>query len=273
MVLGDTCTRGCRFCSVSTAIKPAAPNPEEPVHLAETIADLGLDYAVITTVCRDDLPDQGAAHVAQCLAEVRRHNPELLLEILMQDFRGDTRLMSLVAGAGAHVLAHNLETVERLTKLVRDAKAGYQQSLDVLRALKTLRPDAKTKSSLMLGLGETEEDLLTAFSDLRNSDVDILTLGQYLRPTGNARHLPVERFVRPDEFDRFGQIARDMGFLYVASGPFVRSSYRAGELFVHGLLRKKDEGLSAEALSRTPAGQGRGDRPLSFGHSENNHAS
>lgn len=241
MVLGDFCTRGCRFCSVATAARPAAPDPQEPTRLAQTISDLQLDYVVITTVCRDDMPDQGAAHVAECLREIQLQNPELLIEILMQDFRANFGLLKLVADAGAHVLAHNIETVERLTPLVRDRKAGYRQSLAVLSALKALRPDAKTKSSLMLGLGETEADLRAAFADLRRVEVDILTLGQYLRPTGGARHVPVESFVRPEEFDRLGRIARDMGFLYVASGPFVRSSYRAGELFLNGLLSKKDE--------------------------------
>lgn len=238
MILGDTCTRGCRFCSVATAVKPSAPNAEEPARLAQTILDMGLDYIVITTVCRDDLADQGASHVADCLREIRRRNPKLLLEVLLQDFRGQLELISLVAEAGAQVLAHNLETVRRLTPTVRDRKATYDQSLDVLQALKAIRPDAKTKSSIMLGLGETEEELRQSLCDLREAQVDIVTLGQYLRPTLEGRHLPVARFVPPEEFDRLGSIARDMGFLYVASGPFVRSSYRAGELFLKGLLEK-----------------------------------
>jgi lipoic acid synthetase len=239
MVMGDTCTRGCRFCCVSTAAKPLTPDPEEPKHLAETISTLGLDYIVLTTVCRDDLPDQGAYHLAECLREIRRQNPSLLLEVLMQDFRGDIDLIRIVAHAGAHVLAHNLETVKRLTPTVRDHKASYQQSLDVLRALKEFRPNSKTKSSLMLGLGESEAELRSAFSDLRDAGVDILTLGQYLRPDRSARYLPVARYLAPGEFDSLGQIARDMGFLYVASGPFVRSSYRAGELYLKGLLEAR----------------------------------
>jgi len=236
MVLGDTCTRGCRFCSVATAVRPSAPDPGEPVKLANTIAEMGLDYIVITTVCRDDLPDQGAAHVAECLREIRRRNPKLLLEVLLQDFRGDLELISIVSEAGAHVLAHNLETVRRLTPQVRDRKATYEQSLEVLSALKSIRPDDKTKSSIMLGLGESEDELRQSLGDLREAGVDIVTLGQYLRPTLEGRHLPVARFLPPEEFDRLGQIARDLGFLYVASGPFVRSSYRAGELFLKGLL-------------------------------------
>ncbi|MBI3550629.1 MAG: lipoyl synthase [Elusimicrobia bacterium] len=237
MVMGDSCTRGCRFCSVATASRPGAPDPDEPRKLAETIADLRLEYVVVTTVCRDDLADQGAAHVAECIRTVKARNPGLLLEVLIQDFRGDESLLRVVTEAGAEVVAHNLETVERLTARVRDRRAGYRQSLDVLRRIKRLRPQAKSKTSLMLGLGETQDELLRSFEDLRAADVDILTLGQYLRPTREARHLPVAKFVAPEAFDEYGRLARSMGFLYVASGPFVRSSYRAGELFIKGMLQ------------------------------------
>ena len=239
MVLGDECTRGCRFCSVATARMPAPPDPTEPARLADSLARLGLTYAVVTTVCRDDLPDQGAGHLASCIRAARQRCPELLLEFLIQDFRGDEGLLKLVCDAGPHVLAHNLETVERLTPAVRDAKAGYGLSLGVLRALKRLAPSVKTKSSLMLGLGETEDELLQAFRDLRKAGVDILTLGQYLRPTGSGHHLPVADFITPERFEALGEAARAEGFLYVASGPFVRSSYRAGELFLEGMLRSK----------------------------------
>ncbi len=239
MVLGDECTRGCRFCSVSTARLPAPPDPREPQRLADSLAKLGLTYAVVTTVCRDDLPDQGAAHLAACIRAARWRCPDLLLEFLIQDFRGDEALIGLVAGAGAQVLAHNLETVERLTPAVRDAKAGYRLSLGVLAAMKRLAPASKTKSSLMLGLGETEAELAQAFRDLRSVGVDILTLGQYLRPTGSSHHLPVAEYVTPEAFDRLGEQARGLGFLYVASGPLVRSSYRAGELFLEGMLRRR----------------------------------
>lgn len=238
MVLGDECTRGCRFCSVSTARAPAPPDPAEPARLADSLAKLQLTYAVVTTVCRDDLPDQGAGHLAACIRACRERRPDVLLEFLIQDFRGDEALLKVVADAAPHVLAHNLETVERLTPAVRDAKAGYRLSLDVLAALKRLAPSAKTKTSLMLGLGETEDELLAAFRDLRRAEVDILTLGQYLRPTAQGRHLPVAEFVPPERFDALGGKARAMGFLYVASGPLVRSSYRAGELFLEGLLKK-----------------------------------
>lgn len=237
MVMGDTCTRGCRFCSVSTALKPRGLDADEPAKLAETIADLGLDYVVVTTVCRDDLPDQGADHIVRCIHEIRRRSPDLLLEVLIQDFRGDFSLLGKVVNAGAHVIAHNVETVERLTRQVRDARAGYRQSLDVLEQVKKIDPSKKTKSSLMLGLGERESEVMGCLHDLRQHGVDIITIGQYLQPGKEYRYLPVEEYVTPKKFDEYGERARQLGFLYVASGPFVRSSYRAGELFLKGLLK------------------------------------
>ncbi|MBI4425789.1 MAG: lipoyl synthase [Elusimicrobia bacterium] len=236
-ILGESCSRGCRFCSVSTLAQAAPPDPREPERLAETIAALSLRYAVLTTVCRDDLPDQGAAHVAACVRAVRERVPKIVVEALIQDFRGERGPLAVVMEAGAEVVAHNVETVERLTPLVRDRRAGYRQSLGVLRAIKELDPSRKSKSSVMLGLGETREEVETALAELREAGVDILTLGQYLRPTRAPRHLPVERYLPPEEFEAYGDLARRSGFLYVASGPFVRSSYRAGELFVHGMLR------------------------------------
>lgn len=240
MVMGDTCTRGCRFCSVATAVRPGQPDPNEPETLAETLAEMNLDYVVITTVCRDDLPDQGAAHIAGCLKTVRARCPNMKLEILVQDFRGDAKCLETVIAAGPDVLAHNLETVARLTPRVRDAKAGYRQSLNVLRNSRNIAPNIPTKTSLMLGLGETEDEVLAAFKDLREARVNILTLGQYLRPTASDHHLPVSQFVTPETFEALARKAKEMGFLYVASGPFVRSSYRAGELFLKGLLEKKN---------------------------------
>jgi lipoyl synthase len=237
MVMGEKCSRGCRFCSVESALKLPLLDAEEPAKLAESLSALGLEYAVVTTVCRDDLPDQGAAHLAACIREVKRRCPRLLLEVLLQDFRGERALLELVSDAGADVLAHNLETVQRLTASVRDARAGYAQSLDVLRTLKALKPERHTKSSLMLGLGETEDELLRAFEDLREAGVTILTLGQYLRPSGAGRNLPVFEYLEPARFEAYRERAESMGFLYVASGPFVRSSYRAGELFLQGMLR------------------------------------
>ena len=240
MVMGDTCTRGCRFCSVETGARPPAPDPGEPHRLAETLAEMNLEYTVITTVCRDDLPDQGAAHLAECVRAVKNRCPRMKVELLAQDFRGDRRPLETVIASGPDVLAHNVETVRRLTSRVRDAKAGYDQSLEVLSTIKKLAPGLPTKTSLMLGLGETREEVLECFTDLRQAGVDILTLGQYLRPTASAHHLPVEEYVEPRVFDELAAAARAEGFLYVASGPFVRSSYRAGELFLKGLLERRE---------------------------------
>lgn len=237
MVMGDTCTRGCRFCSVSTQKAPPAPDPLEPYKLADTIHGMDLEYVVVTTVCRDDLADQGASHLEACVHAILKKNPGLKLEILIQDFRGDLALIDQVARAGAHVVAHNVETVLRLTHPVRDAKAGYRQSLDVLARAK--QAGVYTKSSIMLGLGESAEELSAAMKDLRAVDCDFLTLGQYLRPTGSGQHLPVSEFVTPERFRTLKEEAESLGFLYVASGPFVRSSYRAGELFIKNILEDR----------------------------------
>jgi lipoic acid synthetase len=236
MVMGDTCTRGCRFCSVATALKPASPDENEPAKLAQTLKEMAIEYAVLTTVCRDDLPDQGAGHLARCIRQIMAECPGMKLEMLLQDFRGDTKLLETVIDSGPDVIAHNVECVERLTDKVRDAKAGYRQSLDVLAHAKSYAPKKPTKTSLMLGLGETEGELIQAFKDIRSAGVDILTLGQYLRPSGSRHHLMVDKFIHPDDFERYGKMAKEHGFLYVASGPFVRSSYRAAELFMKGHL-------------------------------------
>ena len=238
MVMGNACTRGCRFCSVATAARPPRPDPDEPAKLALTLKEMAVEYAVLTTVCRDDLPDQGAGHLARCIREVKKICPGMKLEMLLQDFRGDKDLLEVVLDSGPDVVAHNVECVERLTSSVRDRKAGYRQSLAVLAHAKRYLPGSPTKTSLMLGLGETEDELMRALEDIRSAGVDILTLGQYLRPTGSRHHLPVDRFVPPEEFDKIGEQARSLGFLYVASGPFVRSSYRAAELFLKGRLEK-----------------------------------
>lgn len=240
MLLGDTCTRGCRFCAVKTAKTPPAPDPDEPLHLAETLTELGLTYVVLTMVDRDDLQDGGASHVARCVAEVKRRQPSLLVEVLVSDWQGDRAAVETVLAAGPDVYAHNIETVERLTPQVRDARCDYRQSLDVLRHAKQAAPGLRsqpllTKSSIMLGLGETEADLRATFADLRAAGVDIVTLGQYLRPS--AWHLEVVEFITPERFDALGDLARSYGFQYVASGPLVRSSYRAGELFLEKKLR------------------------------------
>ncbi|MHB2025637.1 MAG: lipoyl synthase [Elusimicrobiota bacterium] len=242
MILGKDCTRACRFCSVSSKARPDLPDPDEPKKLAQTLLEMGLDYAVITTVCRDDLPDQGAGHVAAVIREIKSTNPRMILEILMQDFRGDESLLAAIAAADPNVLAHNIETIERLTPLVRDRRASYRQSLDVLSFCRAVAPGKPTKSSIMLGLGEKEDEVFTAFEDLRKAGTQILTIGQYLRPSRSGRNLPVEEFIHPDRFEDYGRAARDMGFLHVASGPFVRSSYRAGELFMKGYLGAHHDG-------------------------------
>lgn len=239
MVMGDSCTRGCRFCSVESLARPPLPDPLEPEKLAQTLHEMSLKYAVLTTVCRDDLEDQGAAHLSACVRAVKARCPQMKVELLAQDFRGDEALLETVLASGPDVLAHNVETVERLTYPVRDARAGYRQSLKMLAASKRLSPKTPTKSSIMLGLGETQDEVVACLKDLRAAGVDIVTLGQYLRPGGESHHLPVAEFVTPEGFTRYGELARGLGFAYVASGPFVRSSYRAGELFLHGWLEKR----------------------------------
>ncbi len=232
MILGEECTRGCRFCAVSSAARPGLPDASEPENLGRTLAGMNLDYAVITTVCRDDLPDQGAGHIARSIEAARRLSPSTKIEILVQDFRGEAGPLRAVLAAAPDVLSHNIETVERLSPRVRDARAGYAQSIELLRRARSISPGTPTKSSLMLGLGEEPGEIVEALKDLRAAGVSIVTLGQYLRPTRSPRHLPVERYVEPAEFGRYEEIARNMGFQFVASGPFVRSSYRAGEVFL-----------------------------------------
>lgn len=238
MLLGQTCTRACRFCSVQTEARPAPPDPMEPQRLVENLKDLNLKYLVLTTVDRDDLPDQGAGHIADCLHELKSAYPDLLLEILMPDFQGQLELLRLIVEEEPLVMGHNLECVRRITPWVRDRRADYDQSLKVLQELKRLRPEGYTKSSLLLGLGESKEEILQAMRDLREVGVDFLTLGQYLQPTKTK--LPVERYLTPAEFDELRLLGLEMGFGYVASGPLVRSSYKAFEYFLadrHGASR------------------------------------
>lgn len=235
MLMGDTCTRGCRFCSVKSAKNPGALDPEEPKKLAETVKNLALKYVVLTTVDRDDLPDQGASHIARCIRSTQRACPEMLIEMLMPDFQGKIELVQQVINARPAVLAHNLETVRSLTDRVRDSRASYDQSLDVLRYLKQQCPDGYTKSSLMLGVGESRTETLQAMKDLRDVGVDFLTIGQYLQPS--KKHLKVEKFMHPDEFDELALQGDKMGFEYVASGPLVRSSYKAAEFYIERKIR------------------------------------
>jgi lipoic acid synthetase len=227
MILGDICTRTCRFCTVPKG-KPLPLDDDEPERVAEAARRMGLAHVVITSVDRDDLPDQGSGHFARSIEAVRRALPSAVVEVLTPDFRGDPECIDRVADARPHIFNHNTETVPALYERVRPG-ARYDRSLALLRRVKERRPEVRTKSGLMLGLGETAEDLRGVMRDLRASLVDILTLGQYLRPT--LAQLPVERYVTPEEFAAFGREAKAMGFLSVASGPFVRSSYNAAEVY------------------------------------------
>ena len=235
MLMGDTCTRGCRFCSVKSAKNPEVLDAKEPKKLAETVKNLALKYVVLTTVNRDDLPDQGASHIARCIRSTQRACPEMLIEMLMPDFQGKIELVQQVINARPAVLAHNLETVRSLTDRVRDSRASYDQSLDVLRYLKQQCPDGYTKSSLMLGVGESRTETMQAMKDLRDVGVDFLTIGQYLQPS--KKHLKVEKFMHPDEFDELALQGDKMGFEYVASGPLVRSSFKAAEFYIERKIR------------------------------------
>jgi lipoic acid synthetase len=226
MIAGDRCTRACGFCAVTTA-KPFALEADEPARVAEATHRMRLKHVVITAVARDDLADGGAKHFQQTIEAVRKLNPETIIEVLTPDFNDRDDSIEAVLAADPHIFNHNLETVRRLTPEVR-SRATYDRSLSVLRKVKERRGDSVyTKSGIMLGLGETDEEVLTAMSDLRSVGCDILTLGQYLQPT--LKHLPVAEYVTPEKFDDFGNRAREMGFVHVASGPMVRSSYHADD--------------------------------------------
>lgn len=230
MLLGHTCTRGCRFCAVTTGNPRGAVDPREPEHVARAIATLGLRYVVLTMVDRDDLLDGGAEHVARAVRALHQRQPELLVETLVGDFNGRQRDVERVLAAEPDVFAHNLEVVRRLTPRIRDARSSYQQSLDVLRHAKQRAPERFVKSSLMVGIGETDDEVRESLEDLRAAGVDIVTLGQYLRPT--PKHAAVARYVEPARFDDFRRVGLALGFAFVASGPLVRSSYHAAEAFV-----------------------------------------
>lgn len=228
MIMGDTCTRGCRFCSVATSRSPPPPDAEEPRKVAEAVTRWGVDYIVLTMVDRDDLAAQGAAHVAATVRQLKQRQPDLKVETLIGDFQGKLDLVEEVLNSGMDVFAHNVETVERLQSTVRDRRAGYTQSLNVLRHAKQAQPDVVTKSSIMLGLGETDEEIQQTLRDLRDVGVEMVTFGQYLQPT--KRHMKVTRYVTPEEFDQWRAAGEALG-LHVASGPMVRSSYRAGDFY------------------------------------------
>lgn len=235
MLMGDTCTRGCRFCNVKSGNPRGWLDPLEPENVGWAVSQLGLDYVVLTSVDRDDLPDGGAAHFARTIGAIKAKAPNVIVEALIPDFQGDVDALRTVVDARPEVIDHNIETVESLTPKVRDPRATYGQSLSVLKNVKKLNRHIYAKSSLMLGLGETDEEVLCTMQDLRDAHVDILTLGQYLQPS--LRHLQVAQFMPPAKFDELREQAEALGFLYVAAGPVVRSSYRAGEYFLSALLK------------------------------------
>jgi len=239
MLMGDTCTRGCRFCSVKTSRTPGPLDAQEPERVAEAIRRWGLGYVVLTSVDRDDLPDGGAQHFYDTISKIKERAPHIFVEALTGDYWGDLGMVELVANSGLDVYAHNMETVEELTPMVRDRRATFQQSLSVLRYAKEAKPGLITKTSLMLGLGETDAQLFRALEDLRKINVDVVTFGQYMRPT--KRHMKAHEYVHPDRFDLWQRRAMSLGFMYCASGPLVRSSYKAGEAFIEHVLKKRQQ--------------------------------
>lgn len=236
MLMGDTCTRGCRFCHIKTGNPKGKIDPFEPEKVAYSISQMALHYVVITSVDRDDMEDQGSQHFARTVSTIKKLDPNVIVEILTPDFRGHQKLIEELVESKPDVFAHNIETVERLTPSVRDPRATYRQSLRVLEIVKQKDSTRFTKSSIMLGLGEKDDEVLQTLKDLRAVGCDVVTFGQYLQPT--KRHLKVEEYITPAKFEEWKKIAESMGFLYVASGPLVRSSYRAGEFFMKGLIEK-----------------------------------
>ncbi len=235
MVLGDECTRRCRFCAVKTLDRPAPPDPLEPQHVGEAVAAMAVGYVVVTSVDRDDLPDGGAGHFAACVRAIRARSPACVVETLIPDYTGES--LALLMEARPDVLAHNVEVVPRLQRKIRDPRCSFERSLATLSEAKALAPEALTKSSLMLGLGERREEVLESLRLLRGCGVDLLTLGQYLRPT--PRHAPVREYVEPAVFADYQVLGEELGFRHVAAGPLVRSSYRAGEFFAERFVRER----------------------------------
>jgi lipoic acid synthetase len=235
MIMGDICSRGCRFCAINSG-KPVLLDAGEPERVAKAIKEWRLRYVVITSVCRDDLEDGGAEHIAKTIKAIKLLCPTIIVESLIPDFRGDDGSIKKIVKSKPEVISHNIETVPRLTPKVRDARASYEQSLLVLKKIKDINSLIYTKSSIMLGLGESEEEVIQTIKDLRSVGVSILTIGQYLQPT--PKHLPLIEFIAPEKFNWFREIAERMGFVYVASGPLVRSSYRAGEFFLENICNQ-----------------------------------
>jgi lipoic acid synthetase len=241
MLMGGTCTRACRFCAVQTAASPPPLDPDEPRNAAEAVVAMGVDYIVMTSVNRDDLPDGGAAHFAEAITELKRLAPALMVEVLVPDFQGESQAIDVLAEAGPEVIAHNVETVRRLSRTVRDARASFDQSLQVLRDIKRAGrergprgADILAKTSIMCGLGETQEEVIEAMTEVRDAGCDVITFGQYLQPS--SRHIEVADYVAPEVYERYAEVARELGFVYVASGPLVRSSYKAAEFYLRAHL-------------------------------------
>lgn len=235
MIMGDTCTRGCRFCAVNSG-KPNSLDPLEPEKVAIAVKEWGLRYVVITSVCRDDLEDGGAGHMANTIRAIKEICPKIIIESLIPDFRGSVDSLKKIINVRPEVISHNIETVRRLTPKIRNVRASYEQSLSVLRKSREIEPEIHTKSSIMLGLGESEEEIIETLRDLRSVGVDIITMGQYLQPS--LQHLPVRDYLSLERFSSLNEIAERMGFEYVSSGPLVRSSYRAGEFYIEKIASK-----------------------------------
>ncbi len=239
MLMGEVCTRACRFCSVKTAKNPDLPNPKEAVRLAKVIQQLNLKFVVLTSVTRDDLPDQGVAHLIDCINAVKKENKQLYLEVLVPDFQGDTEAFSKLARSEVNVISHNVETVERLTPIVRDKRADYKQSLAVLAHVKKEFPRVYSKSSLMLGLGETEQEIRQTLYDMREANIDFVTIGQYLQPS--KYKLAVQEYVTPEKFKQWEEECYKLGFTYAVAAPLARSSYKAGAYFFDSQRKEAGE--------------------------------
>ena len=244
MVMGEHCTRGCRFCAVRTSLAPPPLDPDEPRKLAEAVSTLNLKYIVITSVARDDLYDDGAGHFSECVRELKARCPGLLIEVLVPDFKAKGFALQKIIDSGPDVVSHNVETVERLTRKIRDIRATYRQSLEVLKMYREMSGGKViTKSGMMVGFGESAEEVRRTMADARDAGVEIFTIGQYLSPGEYPRHLPVEEYVHPDTFKKYERMGYELGFKYVASGPMVRSSYKAGEPFIKKMIESRS-GLS-----------------------------
>ena len=247
MLLGDTCTRGCRFCAVTTGNPRGAVDVREPEHVARALSTMRLQYVVLTMVDRDDLLDGGAGHVARTVTRLKELRPDMLVETLLGDFMGNLDYVDITVDAKPDVWAHNIEVPRRLQRVIRDVRCSYERSIGVLKRAKERDPSRITKSSIMVGIGETDEEIFETLADLRAAGVDLVTLGQYLRPT--PKHAAVDRFVTPEQFESYATHARALGFAYAASGPLVRSSYKAAEVFVRSVLSPGDPEQATRILA------------------------